>query len=208
MRYVLISDGSSDNALLPVIDFLLKSVIPEEEIFGERADLGRLPKPPKKLEEKIIITFELYEPDFIFIHRDAEKMQISDRENEIDIAINKALKNNSLPNLFKVIPIRMTESWLLIDEKAIKCAASNPNSRVRLQLPNIRKLESIPDPKGKLEKLIMSASELSGRRLQSLNLRYCIQLVSMYINDFSILENLSAYNHLKSQIVNYFEGYE
>ncbi|MFO7655742.1 MAG: hypothetical protein R6W78_01635 [Bacteroidales bacterium] len=207
MRYILISDGSSDKALLPIIDFLLKSIVPDEDIIGERADLARLPKPPKRLEEKILTALELYEPDYIFIHRDAEKMLLSERDNEIEIAIQKVRAKTAATNpFFKLIPIKMTEAWLLIDEKAIKHASGNPNSRIRLDMPSIKNLEKISNPKRILEQLIKSASGLSGRRLQSLNLRMHIQLVSMYIDDFSVLEGLVAYKHFKTQVIRCFNS--
>ena len=53
IRYTLLSDGSSDKALLPILSWLLYQHCPEYAIQSQWADLGRLPKPPKQLPEKI-----------------------------------------------------------------------------------------------------------------------------------------------------------
>jgi hypothetical protein len=46
-----------------------------------------------------------------------------------------------------VIPIRMTEAWLLLDEEAIRDSAGRPSSSVSLGLPLPQRVETIPDPK-------------------------------------------------------------
>ena len=42
-----------------------------------------------------------------------------------------------------VVPIRMTESWLLISEPAIRRAASNPRGREVIHLPRLQKMEEV-----------------------------------------------------------------
>jgi hypothetical protein len=34
-----------------------------------------------------------------------------------------------------VVPVRMMEAWLLIDEMAIRRVAGNPNGRIPIELP-------------------------------------------------------------------------
>jgi hypothetical protein len=50
-----------------------------------------------------------------------------------------------------VIPVKMTEAWLLIDEKAIREAAGNPKGRQPLNLPKPSKTEELSDPKETLK---------------------------------------------------------
>ena len=49
LRYTLLSDGSSDQALMPILTWLLR----EQGVYGaiqpEWADLRRLPRPPSAL---------------------------------------------------------------------------------------------------------------------------------------------------------------
>jgi hypothetical protein len=203
-EYLLISDGSSDRALIPIIDYFLYE-ISGIHFNGKRAEFGLLRNPPKSLKNRIIKALDLY-PDIelIFIHRDAERQTIEMRVGEINENIDKAsmvLKEEF--SFVKIIPIRMTETWLLIEENAIKRASGNPNSKINLKLPSINKLEQIPNPKALLIDLIKQSSSLSGRRLASLNIHHCISLIPQFIDDFSPLLKLSSIKVLKEQIEEY-----
>jgi hypothetical protein len=124
-------------------------------------------------------------------------MDVMDRYEEIE----KHLSNyNYKAPILKVLPMRMTETWLLIDENALRHAVGNPNGKTKIALPPIKTLEKIPDPKGVLEELLKKASELRGRRLQHLNTRQCIQLIPKYITDFSPLLKLPAFHLLIEEI--------
>ncbi|MCW5908790.1 MAG: hypothetical protein KIS94_13085 [Chitinophagales bacterium] len=198
LNYVLISDGSSDKALLSIIDFTLARFHPDTIFSGDRAELSFFNPQPKTLVEKINNTLFYYEPDIIFIHRDAEKETLQQR----DLEIQNAIENVQNFTYIKIIPIRMTEAWLLTNESAIRIAAENPNGRVKLALPQISKIESLSDPKQTLRNLIIEASELKGRRLQKLkrSLSAAIHLVAEHTEDFSKLDQLSAYKHFEEQI--------
>jgi hypothetical protein len=60
----------------------------------------------------------------------------------------------------------MTESWLLVDETAIRYVAGCPRSNTSLDLPPLRRVELESDPKGRLEQALLAASSKSGRRLR------------------------------------------
>lgn len=207
LNYILLSDGTSDRALIPIIDDALKKFSRFRYPKGTRADLSRYPRPAKRLFEKIEIAQDLYNPEIIFIHRDAEKEPIEKRIEEIDLNWNKCKINRSgsLSHV-KVIPVRMTEAWLLIDEQAVKFAAGNPNFTGKLALPPIHKLEYLPDPKMTLTEAIKTASCLSGRGLKKLDTGHCIQLIPQYINDFDPLMALKSYQFLKSEIEEKLSG--
>lgn len=188
-EFLLISDGSSDAALIPIIKSALKEKFPNIDFKGERAEFYRVPNPPKTLREKIVLGIDLYQPDMIFIHRDCEKFGLQTRHEEVDTVI----KELDLNKLLKVIPLRMTEAWLLINEAAIRQAANNPHGRVRLNIPRLNRLESLPNPKDVLESLLKTASELKGRRLDNLNTRQAILRVADHITNWSSLNSLEAY---------------
>jgi len=61
--YTLLSDGSSDKALMPILTWLLRKYQVECAIQSNWADLRRLPKPPKTLLPRIISSLELYPCD-------------------------------------------------------------------------------------------------------------------------------------------------
>src|SRR6476646_10612620 len=87
LRYTLLSDGSSDRALLPVLTWLLHEHTFEHAIQSEWADLRRLPKVPRTLTDRIRKSIELYPCDLLFVHRDAEREPHAVRRNEIWQAI-------------------------------------------------------------------------------------------------------------------------
>lgn len=195
--YVLIADGSSDRCLLPIIDYWLRQYFPTIIFKGESADfsLTRTKGLPDKLREVI----DLYEPDWIFMHRDAEKAEdpIRLRSEEITEACRIVNPNQTV---ISVIPIRMTEAWLLIDESAIRRAAGNPNGTIRLDLPRIHQIEKLSNPKELLFDLLRKASGLSGRKLQNLNVHKARYLVAEHIQDFEILGQLGAFRHFQDQL--------
>ncbi|HLA28641.1 MAG TPA: hypothetical protein VJZ49_12170 [Syntrophales bacterium] len=196
ISYVLLSDGSSDKMLMPILDWLLHRQCPNYAIDPKWADLRRLPHPPRELIEKIRMTLELYEPDLLFIHRDAENQPFESRRKEI----TGALAGKTSPPAVCVIPVRMQEAWLLIDEKAIRKAAGNPNGRMPLRLPAIDTVESLPDPKELLFSLIREASGLSGTRLKKQKPEKHAHLVSQFIDDFELLQTLSAFRALEVEL--------
>ena len=59
--------------------------------------------------------------------------------------IRRALEGMPVRHVL-VIPVRMTEAWLLIDELALRRAAGNPNGRNPLDLPALKDLEALPEP--------------------------------------------------------------
>lgn len=105
------------------------------------------------------------DPDFdvLLVHRDAEKQSPEQRVEEIDAGMASA--GIVWPRV-PVVPVRMTEAWILLDEVAIRTVAGRPTSTVSLGLPPARRVEDVPDPKDVLAKALETACGLSGRRLR------------------------------------------
>src|SRR5262245_7815518 len=153
LRYTLLSDGSSDRALLPLLTWLLRQRLADHAIQAQWADLRRLPKPPRGLSERMQTSLDLYPCDLLFVHRDAEGESRETRVEEIHKACLESKIEQSVPVVL-VVPVRMQEAWLLFDETAIRQASGNPNGKVHLRMPTIPKLESLPDPKQNLHELL------------------------------------------------------
>jgi hypothetical protein len=102
--------------------------------------------------------------------------------------------------MIPIIPVRMTESWLLIDKNAIKIAAGNRKYQGDIILPNTNQLETLSDPKDYLFDLIKQVSEKKGRKLKRLNLYFARYIISKNIRDYSVLRQLSAFRHLENEI--------
>lgn len=99
--------------------------------------------------------------DLVFVHRDAEGQGVDPRRTEIRAAAEMA--GVTVP-LVPVVPVRMTEAWLLLDEAAIRMVAGRPNGRSSLDLPTLGEVERLADPKALLRECLLTASETTGRR--------------------------------------------
>lgn len=205
LRYTLISDGSSDTALIPILTWLLEESGVRLAIQPVWADLRRLPRPSRTLPDKIRHGIDLYPCDLLFVHRDAENQGRETRVREIERAVieltqGAVRENPGVPCHVCVVPVRMTEAWLLFDEAAIKRAAGNASGPEPLELPAVGALETLPNPKGTLYDLLRHASGLNGRRLEQFPVSYHAPRVSNFISDFSALRPLQAFQTLENEL--------
>ncbi|MGO8765191.1 MAG: hypothetical protein ACLQSR_08675 [Limisphaerales bacterium] len=161
---------------------------------GIRAEFWRLPCIPSSLEGRICKAMELFPCDILFIHRDAERETLETRNAEIRAAVASASGSGCALPAVAIVPIRMTEAWLLFDESAIRKAAGNPHGQVALNLPQLNKLESRPNPKKDLQTALQIASELKGRRLKKFNTTQAFRRIVDFLDDFSPLRQLPAYS--------------
>lgn len=193
LTYTLLTDGSSDRILVPIINWALEQ-IPNIRFNSQYAEVSL--KPSAGLFRRAEAAIKFYECDILLVHRDAEKLAMDLRIEEI---------RNYLTELGKpyvpIVPIRMTEAWLLIDEQAIRSAASNPNGKTELSLPRMDRLEHIPDPKNVLFEKLKLASELPTGRLRKFRPDTCRHRVAELISDFSQLRNLSAFVQFESDLI-------
>ena len=200
IRYTLITDGSSDRALLPILTWVLRERGGVSRIQPEWADLNRLPRPPKVLRDRILAALDLFPCDLLFVHRDAERKDPKHRYEEIRNALKEVAARDFKTPAVCVVPVKMTEAWLLFDETSIRQAAGNPNGKNLLNLPNLNKIELILDPKGSLSEILQKASGLSGRRLKTFNVQASQIRISDLIEDFSPLRKLKAFQRLENDI--------
>ncbi len=200
LRYTLLTDGSSDRALTHVVNWLLDSLMDEsgsrEAFVSEWADFRGLRRPPRSLGERIARAVEYYPCDLLFIHRDAEREPLDVRSEEIGRAFSEMELRGAAP--VHLIPVRMLEAWLLIDEDAIRKAAANPGSRIELDLPSPQRIEELVDPKQTLHEALRRAFEYTGRRLRKFNVDAATHRVAESIRDFSPLRELPAFRQFET----------
>lgn len=200
LRYTLLSDGPSDQALMPILTWLLRQHLHCLPIRSRWADLRRLYRPPRELYEKIRKSIELFPCDLLFVHRDAETASLEDRLNEIKQAVMDTGIVNDVSTVICVVPVRMTEAWLLFDIDAIRQAAGNPSGTVPLELHRLSDIESLPDPKGVLHRALRTAIQYGTHRRKRFDVNKAVQRVPEYIEDFSPLRSLSAFAALEEEV--------
>ncbi len=116
----------------------------------------------RRLSEKIALGLEQSSyPNMLFVHRDAEGADPNDRHIEIRTAVNASGYTGPLT---PIVPRRMTESWLLLDESAIREVVGRPRGIELLGLPVPRNIERLPDPKERLRQVLFDACSPRGRR--------------------------------------------
>lgn len=193
IKYTLLADGSSDRMLLPIINWVLTRIplLQDCRLIQQFAEPTAIPVKSAGLPGKVAASAEHYPCDLLFIHRDSEK---EDRGNRIQEIHETMALYPDLPFVC-VTPVRMSETWLLIDADAIRRAADNPCSQAVIELPRLRDLEEVADPKRLLQELLIQASEFKGRRREKFrrDLAWRRQRVAEFIPDFSVLSQLPAF---------------
>ena len=140
-------------------------------------------------------AYKDYEPDILVCHRDAEGASAIDRTAEIRVALEAG---GILVPVIPAVPVRMIESWLLTDPNAIRCAADNRNSNIELNLPRLRSIEQLTDPKETLFLALRTASNLPPQRLKRFNEHRARSRVASFMDDFTGLRKLPSFQQFEA----------
>ncbi|MFC9475943.1 hypothetical protein ACFTS5_27480 [Nocardia sp. NPDC056952] len=166
---LFVCEGSSDQPLAAIVERLF--IEHDINLRLSNPDFGLLPKVGKDVGSTVGAGLRLFggSVDLVAVHRDADNAGAMSRRLEIEKAIEANRYNGiTLP----VVPVRMTEAWLLLDEAAIRRVAGVPNGKVKLGLPRHNRVESDPDPKQTLRRCLLEASECTGRRREMVAKRF------------------------------------
>ncbi|MEH0443613.1 DUF4276 family protein [Streptomyces sp. B21-102] len=169
LRILFTGEGTSDDGLVPHIEAVAASSGKAVSITSP--DFGRLGftschAVPEKLREVRKFGDDY---DLIIVHRDADGTSGDDRREEVAKAV--AAEWPGHPHI-AVVPVRMLEAWLLLDEASIRQVAENPNGRMKLNLPTGVAAEKVVDPKKLLKDTLAAASGCTGRRLAGFQKRF------------------------------------
>ena len=158
MNFLLVCDGKSDTLLVNHIQLLLIECGYTEPNGDAWYLAGRL---TKKVRHALESSGGV---DLLFVHRDAENPRNTEaRYREIQTAITKV---GYCGPCVAIVPVRMTEAWLLLDESAIRKIAGRPRDAMNLMLPHASDVEGMADPKANLDSILIQASGAQGRRLR------------------------------------------
>ncbi len=142
------------------------------------------------LSERIQRVVRDYPCDLLLVHRDADRTDRGTRERDIrDAAASAGVLRTPVVCL---IPVRETEAWLLLEERAIRQAAGHPNGRRDLSLPPLNEIEATNQPKERLKKALVEAAELSGRRLKKFRIEVAVSRIAELMSPL-ILRQLPAF---------------
>ena len=165
IRFLLVCEGSSDAALISHISRMLLQ-------FDHSDPQGVSWTRSGLLVDKIQQGLEHSGGcDLLLVHRDADsdidtaRAGPGKRYEEIAEAI---ARSEYIGPWAGIVPVHMTETWLLLEPSAIRRVAGKPNGTVPLGLPERGEVERESNPKGCLEQALISASETTGRRLKKL----------------------------------------
>jgi hypothetical protein len=201
LRFTLLADGSSDRVLIPLLTRLIEETRPDIAAQGDFADFGYFRFPPRDLADRIRAAIEYFPCDLLFVHRDAEREHHDVRSTEIQNALAMVRRQGQLPvPTVCIVPVRMQEAWLLVDEAAIRIAAGNPDGRMPLNLPAPNRIEDIPDPKEVLFAALRIASGKRGRRLKGLPVGTLRHRVADLMEDITGLRTIPAFAALEEAL--------
>lgn len=190
VRTTLVTDGTSDVVLVPVLEWLMRQVTPEE-FETQWADPRAFPERTHTLAEKLVAAVREYPCQLLFVHRDAERQPPQARYEEIGASIP-----TGCPHVC-VVPVRMQEAWLLHDEGALREAAGRPSGKEDLDLPPDG-WDRLADPKRTLHQALRAANGAKGRR-RSRRFKPAVAAhrLANLITDWSPLRTLAAFAQLE-----------
>lgn len=193
VQYTLLADGTSDFALIPIINWLISCHFPSLRFQAEVVrNLGNV---STNLSARIEASLKQFPCDVLFIHRDAESETHEARRSQVCSAVSSATLN-----FVPIVPIRMTEAWLLSDEQGIRAAANNRYGTEKLHLPRKIQWESTPDPKNVLFDALCRASGKSGRALKKFVPSRHRHRVAELTPDFSQLRGLQSFDDFEKTL--------
>jgi hypothetical protein len=196
LRVTVCGDGPSDRVLVEPTRWLVSEIMEERSATFEVlfADVRGTP-----LVERLRESVRLYPCDVLVVHRDAEAEPAARRVVEIESARSAArLTETVIP----VVPVRMTEAWLLFDEDAIRRAADNPSGTIELGLPRVTQVESVLDPKQLLRESLARASEKRARRLKMFRseMRSRVHRVAQLIESYAPLRAVDSFSRFERDL--------
>lgn len=172
VRALLLADGPSDVPLGQHVARIARRHSCDIDVVAP--DLRRLDlSPGRRVASRLEAILRIDDSfDLVIVHRDSEGQDPTLRRAEVEAGV-AAVRDNlaTLP----IVPVRMTEAWLLLDEQAIRRVAGRPTGREPLGLPAAVTAEAVPDPKALLRHALELASGASGRRLRRFKRDFPVQ---------------------------------
>ncbi|GHJ44692.1 hypothetical protein Cs7R123_20340 [Catellatospora sp. TT07R-123] len=166
---LFIAEGTSDLPIAEIVESIFLDF--DTMVHLSKPDFSLLTGVKKDVGSRVSAGVQLLRGtplDLVVVHRDADNAGYQARRDEIDKAVSEELMAETVA----VIPVRMTEAWLLLSEEEIRIVAGNPRSRKELSLPQIHEVERLADPKTTLQQCLLKAADVTGRRRDAMAKRF------------------------------------
>jgi hypothetical protein len=149
-------------------------------------------------------AFERFGISLLFIHTDSDNIDDELVFNSKIIPAQKLLceQDNNLycKNMVAIVPIQMTESWMIADKELLKSeiGISKTDAELGIHLNP----ETLNNPKRIIEELIRLCKEddTKRKRNKGLNISELYQIIGQKI-ELSQLEKLNSYNKFKQSLI-------
>ena len=188
----LVMDGPSDACLVPIVEWTVRQNAPQIDFRLEVADRN-LPPLRNGLRARILAAIKQFPCDILLIHRDAEALPRVERVTEIRHA-----SVNVQAGLVPVVPVRMSEAWLLSDVAATRNLGTDPNGGAHLARSG--DWEGMPDPKQCLNEALIRATELNVRRRGRFNVCRARVRVAELTADFQALRRIESFREFEREM--------
>ncbi len=197
MRYILWSEGTGDDGLIQVIDWLLR-----QNYVSDPAGELRTQQNYKLAD---VVKEENWH--LLFLHRDADSdREISGkgpdtRRKQMDDLILKTKKDmgEGLPPTVIIVPVQMTEAWLMVCAVSLRTWAGSRGERATLTLPP--KVEQQNQAKEHLKQIMEG---LLGEALNwgtfSVEKRRLWREIHRTHQGFSVLDSIPSYRRLRDDV--------
>lgn len=189
LRLTLTAEGSSDRWLIRVVEWAVQGIVTSRPL-ETRSNFCTRDERGASVADRLAFAVEAYPADLYFVHRDADNDEHATRRNEV-------LRARGVLPAVPCVPVTMSESWLLLDARAIRRAAGNPNGTMDLGLPPALHVELEAQPKAVLREAMKLASGLRPHRLERFE-RSAAEwpgLIGDHIESFDGHMALSSFRH-------------
>ena len=205
----LFTEGTTDNRfLLSVVERTLEDVA--FDCTGDietKVEIITINKTGLSFNEQVLAASKVALDKFgillLFVHTDSDSPSDELIFQTKIIPAQKLLleqDDNHCKNLIALVPIQMTESWMVADKELLKeeIGIYKTNAELEIQL----KPELINNPKSVIENIIRFSKEdlTKRRRNKNLNISDLYQILGQTI-ELSKLEELSSYVKFKDSLV-------
>lgn len=206
----LFTEGTTDIRFLEsVVKTTLENLAIECSGYIEtELEIIKIEKTGLSFNQQVLKAAEKAKNDFeiliLFIHTDSDNRDDSNVFNNKIIPAQELIKQQEEDTVCKkivaIIPIQMTESWMLVDKELLKNEIGIEGSDSELGIH--RHPEEISDPKAVIENIIRISKEnqVKRKRNKGLTIADLYQIIGQK-TDVSKLEKLDSYMKFKNSLI-------